>query len=491
MVFSYELLFAAGIKDGDTIYVTRSEPPAKITENSSSLGISPANWQLPQRYEVRSRIGRGTFGSVCEAYDYEAGEIVVVKTVKYLFDDLCDTKKLLRNIAILRRLSHPCILHIYDICIPIDAMSFNEVHVVMEACDSNLKKVCRQDVTLTAAHVQRLVYNIIAALKYIHSACIHLCDLRPEHCLVNQNCSLKIDEFASARMISRGSQPCSQALPCTLCEGDSESECSIAPVLPPTPSRLKRTKALGGDSNRHTYLYRAPELILGVENYTEAVDIWSTGCIYAELLEMLDGRKFEDRSPLFSGRSLFPLFPPGNNKHIQLCSIRKLLGVLSDEDVDQLDSDDLKMHARSLESCAGEGLRARFGHVEETLVSMLEAMLKFNPQQRITADVALAHDLFSEIRDQRMEIIASSPISLKFDQESDLDEPLLRKYVFQEIQHYQQLQHMSALKTVQAYHPANSSVENDSLPNDTQMKEPQSLQYGTEKGKGNDSWGGA
>lgn len=139
---------------------------------------------------------------------------------------------------------------------------------------------------------------------------------------------------------------------------------------------------------------------------------------------MIDGTLLMERSPLFPG-------------HDQLKEIFKLLGTPSDEDVDCFNSDALKRlcsFRASFVNCAGEGLRNRFCRVGEKLVSMLEAMLKFNPKQRIATDVALEHDLFSEIRDQRLEIVASSQISLKFEQDSDLNETLLRRYWCKEFQ---------------------------------------------------------
>merc|ERR1719262_1874251 len=93
-----------------------------------------------------------------------------------------------------------------------------------------------------------------------------------------------------------------------------------------------------------TRWYRAPELILLQDNYTAAIDVWSVGCIYAELLGMLEGTRYEDRGPLFPGASCFPLSPDREHKndykfhtrgkHDQLNMIFSLLGTPSDEEID-------------------------------------------------------------------------------------------------------------------------------------------------------------
>ncbi|CAE7391602.1 MPK7, partial [Symbiodinium natans] len=196
-------------------------------------------------------------------------------------------------------------VQIYDIVAPSNIHTFDELYMVMEICDSDLKKLCRTDVTLTPLHINTLLYNLLVGLKYLHSAGIYHRDLKPANCLVNQDCSVKICDFGLSRAIEAAEQPHLHALPNTpRGEGDHDA----VPGVPHT-QRLKRNLT----GHVVTRWYRAPELILLQENYTEAIDIWSVGCIYAELLGMLEGTRTQDRGPLFPGSSCFPLSP--DHKH--------------------------------------------------------------------------------------------------------------------------------------------------------------------------------
>merc|ERR1719389_1154687 len=69
------------------------------------------------------------------------------------------------------------------------------MYMIMEICDSDMKKLCRTNVTLSELHVNTLLYNLLVGLKYLHSAGIYHRDLKPANCLVNQDCGLKIADF--------------------------------------------------------------------------------------------------------------------------------------------------------------------------------------------------------------------------------------------------------------------------------------------------------
>lgn len=395
-------------------------------------------WKIPPKYEVKQLIGTGSYGSVCEAYDHEGKRLVAIKRIGHMFEDLIDCKRILREIAILSKLNHTHIVAIYDIPTPPSMDSFEELYIVMEICDSDLKKLCRTDVTLTPLHINTLLYNLLVGLKYLHSAGIYHRDLKPANCLVNQDCSVKICDFGLSRAIG-DEQPHLAALPNTPRGEGEEGENKSLPVVPAT-ARLKRHLT----GHVVTRWYRAPELILLQENYTEAIDVWSVGCIYAELLGMLDGIKTEDRGPLFPGSSCFPLSPDHKHKtdykfhtrgkHDQLNMIFNLLGTPPEADIEKLERDDAKRYIKCFAARKGEGIKSKFGHVQDQSCSLLEDMLQFNPRDRVTVDKALEHNLFGgvgedpAIRDRAKETSATKQISLSFEKEPDLDETLLRKY---------------------------------------------------------------
>jgi len=417
----------------------KKAPPAIIPKGPGD------KWKLPSNYQVKQVIGSGSYGSVCESFDSKTDRLVAIKRIGHMFEDLIDCKRILREIAIQTKLSHDNCVKIYDILIPTNATigTFEELYIVMEICDSDLKKLCRTDVTLTPLHIGTLLYNLLVGLKYLHSAGIYHRDLKPANCLVNQDCSVKIADFGLSRAIG-DEQPHLDPLANTP-RGDGEEEGTHAQtqgvVLAPT-QRLKRHLT----GHVVTRWYRAPELILLQENYTEMIDIWSVGCIFAELLGMLEGTKTEDRGPLFPGSSCFPLSPHHQHKtdykfhtrgkHDQLNMIFNLLGTPTEEDMIALERDDAKRYVKCFAARTADGLASKFPHVDNNSLDILSRMLKFNPKARITVDQGLGHDLFKEIRDTAKETTASCFVTCDFEKEADLDETLLRQYFAKEIKNF-------------------------------------------------------
>lgn len=132
----------------------------------------------------------------------------------------------------------------------------------------------RTPVFLSELHVKTLLYNLLVGLKYVHSAGIYHRDLKPANCLVNQDCSVKICDFGLARTVDKPAA--NQKLPAS-----PRGEQEVVGV----PHTKNMKKQLTG--HVVTRWYRAPELILLQENYTEAIDVWSVGCIFAELMNMI------------------------------------------------------------------------------------------------------------------------------------------------------------------------------------------------------------
>lgn len=207
----------------------------------------------------------------------------------------------------------------------------------------------------------------------------------------------------------------------------------------PHTARAKRTMT------RHvvTRWYRAPELILLQDDYNQAIDVWSVGCIYAELLQMLEGNHHEDRGPLFPGSSCYPLSPDRKHRkdpkfHTrgstdQLNVIFDLLGTPPEADIAQLKSEDAKNHIRACARKECKGVHSRFPTAPADSLDLLGQMLRFMSRQRVTVDAALEHHLFIDIRDPALETVASKQVHLEFDREPDLGEAALRKGFAEEI----------------------------------------------------------
>uniref|UniRef100_A0A8C4I530 mitogen-activated protein kinase n=1 Tax=Dicentrarchus labrax TaxID=13489 RepID=A0A8C4I530_DICLA len=219
--------------------------------------------------------------------------------------------------------------------------------------------------------LQFLVYQMLKGLKYIHSAGIIHRDLKPGNLAINPDCELKILDFGLAR------------------QADAEMTGYVV-----------------------TRWYRAPEVILNWMHYTQTVDIWSAGCIMAE---MLLGK------PLFKG-----------NDHLdQLREIMKITGTPAADFIVKLQSQDAKNYIRSLPKVPKKDLHSIFSKASSSAVCVLEKMLLLDPEQRVSASEALDLPFFSEYRDADEETEA-----LPYDQTMDnTDLPLdqWKRHTFTEI----------------------------------------------------------
>ncbi|OII71431.1 mitogen-activated protein kinase 2 [Cryptosporidium ubiquitum] len=426
--------------------------------SSSSLSHPHNKWSIPSRYQVRHLIGTGSYGHVCEAYDSKENRLVAIKKIHRVFEDLVDCKRILREIAILSRLNHDHIVKILDICAPEDTEHFDEIYLVLEIADSDFKKLFRTPVYLSELHVKTLLYNLLVGLKYIHSAGIYHRDLKPANCLVNQDCGVKICDFGLARTVKKPLEMlnCNSNInnndnsmvsrKSTLGSADIKNDNSQDNEGFKQGGRFLKRQLTGHVVTRW---YRAPELILLQENYTEAIDMWSVGCIFAELLNMLKENVayYSDRSPLFPGSSCFPLSPDNKQQsedyrfkirgnRDQLNMIFNVLGSPSDDDIEVLEKDDAKRYIRIFSKRSGIDLQTRFPGASVQSIDLLKKMLVFNPNKRITVDEALSHSLFKNIRNEMLEIISHEKITLPFDDWSSMTERELRYFFLKEIQRY-------------------------------------------------------
>jgi len=398
-----------------------------------------ASWRIPERYELTRIIGTGSYGSVCQGTDKVTQQSIAVKRLKDIFDDLVDCKRLLREIAILRRLRHRNIVQIYTVHCPDPIETFSEFYIIMECCETDLKKLVKTNVELSIEMVNTLCVNLLTGLQYLHSADVYHRDLKPANCFCNQDCTVKIGDFGLARAM--GAQAMQPEMPNTDDEDEAmDGRPSDAPIVPAT---LKLQRHL--TSHVVTRWYRAPEVILLQKNYTDKIDVWSAGCIYGELLQMLPGKSFSDRSPLFPGSTCFPLSPDRKHKQDykfhtsgkkeQLNTVFDLIGTPSSVEVDQLEKEDAKRYIQSFDPRVGDGFASVFTdmNVDPAVIELLEKMLRFSPLARISVGDALESSLFESVRSREYETtLGSGPICLEFDNSESITEDELRNLYSEE-----------------------------------------------------------
>ena len=188
-----------------------------------------------------------------------------------------------------------------------------------------------------------------------------------------------------------------------------------------------------------TRWYRAPELIL-IQPYTSAVDIWSLGCILAELLSMQDGSVpgYQDRAPLFPGGTCYPLSGDSgvaDERLDQLSVIFKVIGTPPPEDIAAIGK--ANEYIKTLGNIKPKRLQDLFPVADPSALDLLEKMLKFNPEHRCTADEALQHDFLKGVRRNEMERTAEKPhISPEFLNSLEIDLQTLKQKTYDEVLWY-------------------------------------------------------
>ena len=291
----------------------------------------------PARFSELTLVGRGAYGTVYAAVDSDLGDQrVAVKHIKDVFQCPLTSKRMLREIRVhrlLQREAPEAAVRLLGAVVPPD--KFNDVFLVLELMHCTLHTACHNaDGGVTDEQARYLAQHLLKAVRDMHACGIVHRDIKPQNVLVNADCTLRLCDFGMARSVH--SQD-------TLLWSDYVT----------------------------TRWYRPPEMFvrLGVP-YTQASDMWSVGCVIAELL--------------LCGKALFP----GRNAEHQLSLIEAVLGppptgyfdkghTTATRSEDVLDLLDCRL------SAAPPGAR-----------SLLRGMLKYNPAERLTAEQAVRHDFF-------------------------------------------------------------------------------------------------
>lgn len=196
-----------------------------------------------------------------------------------------------------------------------------------------------------------------------------------------------------------------------------------------------------------TRWYRAPELILLEKDYGPAIDMWSVGCIFAELLGMMkeSAPTYLDRRPLFPGKSCFPLSPDKNvkeerkgfpfSKNDQLAVIFEVIGTPTEQDKSFVTDAKATEYLDAFPVRAKLDLNTLYPGAGAEAIDLLNKMLVFNPYFRISVDEALSHPFFKKIRKVEKEISSQKAIEIEFEKDH-LDKKKLRQLFLEEISHF-------------------------------------------------------
>lgn len=257
--------------------------PSEEPYVSHSFQAGKHTFTLDRRYSLIRVIGSGAYGVVISSKDSKTEENVAIKMVPKAFSDEIDAKRILREIKLLNHFNHENIVSLIDMMPPNVKYveDFTDVYLVADLMETDLHRIIYSKQKLSMDHVQYFIYQVLRGLKYIHSCNVLHRDLKPSNLLVNSNCDLKICDFGLARGIS---------------------------------SRDDR----GRNTNNGSLLlteyvvtrwYRAPEIMLACHEYSYPIDVWSVGCIFAELIlrkPYFPGDDYIDQVRLFLQFSFCP-----------------------------------------------------------------------------------------------------------------------------------------------------------------------------------------
>lgn len=330
--------------------------------------------EVPQRYQQLTLIGTGAFGIVCSAIDKQNNDTkVAIKKVSGIFKSDVHAKRIFREIYILKNMLHDNVLRLLDLFIPNKNPSeFSDVYLVTDFMEADLNRILKTQ-RLSDDHIQFFVYQILRGLKYVHSAHLVHRDLKPSNLAVNSDCLVKILDFGLSR------------------EVDSLMTGYVA-----------------------TRWWRAPEIIYNWTHYNEKVDIWSVGCIMAEMI---------------TGRILFE----GKNQIDQLRKILEFTGTPTPNLMAKF-SEDARNFIRNLGQLQKKDFRKVFSGANPLALDLLERMLDLDPDTRISTEEALQHEYLKAYYDP-----SDEPVTQQSDHSFEKEEHNLetwREKIFDEVANF-------------------------------------------------------
>jgi len=401
--------------------------------------VGQHQWKIPPRYKLLKVLGSGSFSYVCLAEDREANEQVAIKFIPDVNSSAEYIKRVLREVCILRRISHPGIIQLKGAfvqpsstgpkrCVGGKLVAASiDLYLVMEyVSGGDLFSMKGQ---LTEKNVKSLLTQLLLAVQYLHSINVWHRDLKSANILITNRdgaLMIKICDFGSARSRTRQSsgrdhpsldidvlkkrRRMTNPLPSQdSFSADSQDSSKGHPQLSDLRVAGNAETGLQTPLTRTvaTPCYRAPEVIMSRGTYTSAIDMWSVGCIFGELLQRVvtTGGNITPSlqvAPLFSVTWDTPLTPkPGMRYvdpvvgdtaiHRELETLFDTVGTPAWACIETVPSKEWRDYLRGLPGRAPK-LQRRFPHASEESLDLLARLLTFEPSRRASSEEALCHE---------------------------------------------------------------------------------------------------
>ncbi|KAL3143658.1 hypothetical protein ABBQ38_002453 [Trebouxia sp. C0009 RCD-2024] len=429
-----------------------SQTQSGVTKSPYESGVyfvRGQTWQTGERYELLKQLGSGSFSEVCLADDRSTGEKVAVKRIPDVLSSPEQAKRVLREICILRRLTHPFIIGLKNAFVQPSATgpsrlisgqlvsSSVDVYIVFEYCE--LGDLFHYRGQLASDEVQLLLWQMLHVLKYLHANHVWHRDLKSANVLVKLEGGqriIKVADFGSARFATQEGYHFAEQHPpekagevigsletmtaarqgsVAMPDIELRSPAAVGSsadmyVRPGNDSRANHASGIQAPLTRvvATPCYRAPEVVLSRGGYTSAIDLWSLGCIFGEMLQRVAGLGAASTpqlqvAPMFAIKGGKPKTPsegevfgggagPVNNTtQTELQALFDIIGTPHWADVEAISSRPWKKYLQRLPGKAPTLFR-HLGNAGEPAVHLLGRLLAFDPARRCSAEEALAHE---------------------------------------------------------------------------------------------------
>ncbi|KAL1749165.1 kinase-like domain-containing protein [Schizophyllum fasciatum] len=289
-------------------------------------------------YIQLEKLGEGTYATVYKGRSRTTNEIVALKEI-HLDAEEGTPSTAIREISLMKELKHVNIVRLYDVI-----HTETKLTLIFEFCDGDLKRHMDQHGDRGALRpdvVRSFMYQLLKGTAFCHENQVLHRDLKPQNLLINAKGELKLGDFGLARAFG-------------------------------VPVNTFSNEVV-------TLWYRAPDVLLGSRTYSTSIDVWSCGCIFAEMIQGV---------PLFRGR----------DNQDQLLHIMRIIGTPSQEQLQKMQKDSPEIQLKTFPRYPKLPWQQFVSKASPEAIDLLERLLKFDPAERITAAEALNHPYFTSVQ---------------------------------------------------------------------------------------------
>jgi negative regulator of PHO system len=286
-------------------------------------------------FQQLEKLGEGTYATVFKGRNRQTGELVALKEI-HLDSEEGTPSTAIREISLMKELKHENIVALHDVI-----HTENKLMLVFEYMDGDLKKYMDtqgERGALKPPVIKSFMYQLLKGIDFCHKNRVLHRDLKPQNLLINGKGQLKLGDFGLARAFG-------------------------------IPVNTFSNEVV-------TLWYRAPDVLLGSRTYNTSIDIWSAGCIMAEM---------------FSGRPLFP----GTTNEDQIIRIFRIMGTPTERTWPGLSQ--FPEYKTTWQMYATQPLNSILPQIDPVGIDLLQRMLHVRPELRVSAAEALVHPWFNDL----------------------------------------------------------------------------------------------